>query len=140
MAWKKMLLVGDELPVFTIRFGAEDASTTSTSYVTIANSDICINPTIFKRNNKLYVRFIYHAKNSTSGETTYVRVWRQNAGTAVSGSEKSTTGTDWACLDTGWIDWSDEPNTCESYQLDMKVTGGTGYCNCAIMILSSINF
>ena len=139
MAWKKVLLTADELPVLTLKFGAEGSTTTSTSYVTIADSDIAIDPSIFKRNDKLYVRFIYHAKNTTSGETTYIRVYRQNAGTEVTGSEKSVTGTSWAILDTGWIDWSSESGA-ESYQIQMKVTGGTGEYNSAIMILSYINF
>jgi hypothetical protein len=85
----------------------------------------------------LFVKFIYHIKNDTSGETTYIRVLRQNAGTIVEGSEQSVVGAGWSIKETGWIDFSGESGD-ESYQLQMMVTGGVGEFNSAIMILSPV--
>ena len=105
--------------------------------MTIANSDIAFNPALFKSATTLYVKFIYHIKNDTAGQTTYIRVLRQNAGTPVADSEASVVGAGWGIVETAWIDWSAEA-TAESYQLQMKVTGGVGEFNSALMILSPI--
>jgi len=123
--------------VIGFKFGAEGATTTSTVYVTIANSDIACNPALFKLKATLYVKFIYHIKNDTSGQATYIRVLRQNAGTPVNGSEASAVGAGWAIVETAWIDWSSESGN-ESYQVQMKVTGGVGEFNSALMVLSSV--
>jgi len=123
--------------VVTFKFGAEGATTTSTVYVTIANSDIAFNPALFKLKATLYVKFIYHIKNDTAGQTIYIRVLRQNAGTPVTGSEASAVGAGWAIVETAWIDWSSESGN-ESYQVQMKVTGGVGEFNSALMLLSPV--
>jgi hypothetical protein len=123
--------------LFSAKFGAEGSTTTSTSYVTIADSDITLDPALFKHAGKLYLRFIAHIKNDTAGQTTYIQIYRQNAGTPVAGTELSVAGPGWAIKDSGWIDWSNEAGY-ESYQLQMKVTGGVGEFNSAIMLLSSI--
>jgi hypothetical protein len=123
--------------VVVLKFGAEGATTTSTVYVTIANSDIAFNPALFKLKATLYVKFIYHIKNDTAGQTTYMRVLRQNAGTTVDGSEASVVGAGWGIVETAWIDWSNESGN-ESYQVQMKVTGGMGEFNSALMVLSPI--
>ncbi len=83
------------------------------------------------------MKFIYHIKNDTAGQTTYIRVFRQNAGTAVAGSEKSAVGAGWSIVETAWIDWSSESGA-ESYQIQLKVSGGIGEFNSAIMVLSPV--
>lgn len=132
-----------KLEVIVKKFGAEGSTTTSTTFVTIADSDIAFDPQKLVRampNKKLYVKFVYHIKNDTDGETTYIRVVRQNAGTVVSGSEVSHTfsSAGWAIEETDWIDFTNE--TEDSFQLQMKVSGGTGEFNSALMILSNIPF
>ena len=128
--------------VTTKKFGAEGAQTTSTSYVIIANSDIAFDPQQLRKampNQKLYAKFVYHIYNS-GAYTTYIQVYRQNAGTAVAGSEKSHafSAAGWAIEATDWIDFTSESQ--DSFQLEMKVTGGTGMFNSAIMILSNMPF
>jgi len=123
--------------VIAFKFGAEGATTTSTVYVTIANSDIAFNPALFKLKATLYVKFIYHIKNDTAGQTTYIRVLRQNAGTPVAGSEVSVVGAGWGIVETAWIDWSGESGN-ESYQVQMKVSTGVGEFNSALMVLSPV--
>jgi len=127
--------------VIALKFGSEGATTTSTSYVTIADSDIAFDPQKIKKampNRKLYAKFIYHLKNDTDGEKTYARIYRQNAGTPVDGSEVSVTGAGWGIVETDWIDFSDESE--ESYQVQMYVTGGVGEYNSIIMLLTNIKF
>jgi hypothetical protein len=130
---------GDDIigHVVALKFGAEGSTTTSTTYVTIADSDIALNPSMFNIVGQLLVKFVYHIKNNTAGETTYIRVYRQEAGTVVTGTEKSVVGAGWGIVETGWIDFSGE-NVAESYQLQMKVTGGVGEYNSALMILSPV--
>jgi len=123
--------------VVAIKFGAEGATTTSTAYVTIANSDIALNPALFKATTKLYMKVIAHIKNNTSGQTTYLRIYRQNAATVVAGSEVSQAGPNWGIKESGWIDWSNESGN-ESYQVQMRVTGGTGEYNSILMVLSPV--
>ena len=106
-------------------------------YVTIANSDIAFNPALFKFATTLYVKFIYHIKNDTAEQATYIRVLRQNAGTPVAGSEAIITSWPWAIVETAWIDWSAEA-IAESYQIQMKVSGGVGEFNSALMVLSPV--
>jgi len=105
--------------------------------VTIANSDIAFNPSLFKLTATLYVKFIYHIKNDTAGQTTYIQVLRQNAGTVVAGSEASVVGAGWGIVETAWIDWSAEA-TAESFQLQLKVSAGVGEFNSALMVLSPV--
>lgn len=119
------------------KFGAEGSTTTSTTYVTVANSDIALDPALFKTTPKLYMKIIAHIKNNTSGQATYLRVLRQNAGTPVAGSEVSQVGPNWGIVASGWIDWSAESGN-ESYQVQMKVTGGTGEYNSVLMVLSPV--
>jgi hypothetical protein len=123
--------------IIVIKFGAEGSTTTSTTYVTIAGSDIALDPSMFKFETTLYMKIIAHIKNDTAGEITYVQIYRQNAGTVVSGSEVSVTGAGWGIVASSWIDWSAEAGN-ESYQIQMKVTGGTGEYNSVLMILSPV--
>lgn len=123
--------------VVALKFGAEGSTTTSTTYVTIADSDIALDPALFNVADKLFVKFIYHIKNDTAGETTYIQVLRQNAGTVVAGSEVSVVGAGWGIVESGWIDFSAESGN-ESYQVQMKVTGGVGEYNSVLMILSPV--
>ena len=99
--------------------------------------NIAFNPALFKFATTLYVKFIYHIKNDTVGKTTYIRVFRQNAATAVVGSESAKSDPGWLIVETAWIDWSGE-NMTESYQIQMKVTGGVGEFNSALMVLSPV--
>jgi len=134
--------------IFTAKFGSEGATTTSTAYVTIADSDICIDSSLFMHGGNLWARFYYHLHESLSGGTASIIVYRQNADSTIPATEKSVTGTGWAKLDTGWLDWSNEGSALlggtwgpESYQLQMKTTsGGTAEFNSAIMILSHKKF
>ena len=131
-----------KIEVVVKKFGAEGATTTSTTYVVIADSDIAFDPQQLRKampNQKLYAKFVYHIGNN-GAYTTYIQVYRQNAGTAVAGSEasKAFSAAGWAIVSTGWIDFTNE--TEESFQLQMKVSGGTGEYNSALMILSNIPF
>jgi len=131
-----------KIEVVVKKFGAEGATTTSTTYVVIADSDIAFDPQQLRKampNQKLYAKFVYHIGNN-GAYTTYIQVYRQNAGTAIAGSEasKAFVAAGWAIVSTGWIDFTNE--TEESFQLEMKVSGGTGEFNSALMILSNIPF
>ena len=131
-----------KIDVVVKKFGAEGAQTTSLTYVVIADSDIAFDPQALRKampNQKLYAKFVYHIGNS-GAYTTYIQVYRQNAGTAVAGSEASYTFTaaGWAIVSTGWIDFTNEAQ--DSFQLQMKVSGGTGEFNSALMILSNMPF
>jgi len=131
-----------KIEVVVKKFGAEGATTTSTTYVVIADSDIAFDPQQLRKampNQKLYAKFVYHIGNN-GAYTTYIQVYRQNAGTAVAGSEasKAFAAAGWAIVSTGWIDFTNEAE--ESFQLQMKVSGGTGEFNSALMILSNMPF
>jgi len=120
----------------SFKFGGAGDTTTSTTYVVVADSDIALDPSDFVVSGSLYVRFIYHFHNQTTGEVASIEVYRQNDVSSVTGSEATTTGTSWAIKDTGWIDWSGESGD-ESYQIRIKTTdGGTIEFNSALMILS----
>ncbi|MDY6771334.1 MAG: twin-arginine translocation signal domain-containing protein [Candidatus Nanohaloarchaea archaeon] len=121
----------------SFKFGSEGSSTTSTSYTVITDSDIAFNPDNWKVNNNLYIRIYAHLKNDTGSEDTFARVYRQNAGTAVSGTEVSVTGAGFGFADSGWVDLSGDTGS-ESYQIQLKVTGGTGIYNSITMLLSPI--
>jgi len=137
MTIRPVLLRAQYLPqVFEVKFGAEGSSTTSTSYVTIANSDVMLDMSNYRGpNGKLYMKFIAHIYNNTSGAYTYIRIYRQYAATAVAGSELSGIGAGWTRAESNWIDMSTESGK-ESYQIQLKVSSGTGQYNSAIMILS----
>jgi len=124
---------------FGAKFGSEGSTTTDTSYATIADSDIALDPDLYKHNGKLWVRFIYHIVNSESDRTTSIQVYRQNAASAVVNSEQTTVSDHsvWQIKDTGWIDWSAETGS-ESYQIQLKTSNvaGTAEYNSAIMLLS----
>jgi len=126
--------------IVELKFGAEGASTNSTAYVTIANSDISLDPSKYRGlDGKLYLRFIAHIKNALTTGTTYIVIYRQNKASTVAGTELKSAG-DWAIVDSGWIDWSTESGY-ESYQIRLKTTtNGTAYYNSAIMILSPSTF
>jgi hypothetical protein len=131
-----------KIEVVAKKFGAEGATTTSTTYVVVADSDIAFDPQQLRKampNQKLYAKFVYHIGNN-GAYTTYIQVYRQNAGTAVAGSEasKAFAAAGWAIVSTGWIDFTNEAE--ESFQLQMKVSGGTGEYNSALMILSNMPF
>lgn len=142
MAGFKKILLEDDFKIVSFKFSGEGSTTTSTTYVTIANSDVALNPADFKVGTKLYVKFIFHLKNQTADIVAYIQVYRQNAATAVTGSEKYTdgVGTEWEILDTGWLDWNAESGA-ESYQIQLKTAaGGTVEFNSALMILCWKNF
>ena len=124
----------------SFKFGSEGSTTTSITYVTIADSDIALDPSNYAVGGRLFVKFIYHIYNS-GAYTTSIQVYRQNAATAVTGSEKTMTGAGWAIVDTGWIDWSSESGN-ESYQIQLRTSDalGTAEYNSAIMLLSHINY
>jgi len=131
-----------KMEVIVKKFGAEGAQTTSLTYVVIADSDIAFDPQALRKampNQKLYAKFVYHIGNS-GAYTTYIQVYRQNAGSAVAGSEASYAfaAAGWAIVSTGWIDFTNEAQ--DSFQLQMKVSGGTGEFNSALMILSNMPF
>lgn len=115
------------------------ATTTSATYVTINNSDICFNPANYVSKCKLYARFTYHVVNSANN-TVSVQVWRQDGSSAVSGSEKTTSAphTTWQILQTGWIDFSAE--TLDSFQIQMKRdSSGTASVNFWCVELKIVN-
>jgi len=127
----------------SFKFGAEGSTTQEISYATIADSDIALNPADYAVGGKLFVKFIYHIVNSESNRTTSIQVYRQNATTAVTGSEQSTVSDHsvWQIKETAWIDWSSESGN-ESYQIQLKTSNaaGTAEYNSAIMILSYIDY
>lgn len=122
------------IQVAVIRFGSEGSSTTSTSYVVIADSDIVIDFDNWKTpGGKVFVKFKAHLRNDGANLTS-VEIYRQNAATSVAGSEITNTG-DWTIVESGWIDFSGESGD-ESYQLRIKVAAGTGYVNGAMIIIA----
>ena len=126
--------------MFSARFGGAGSTTSSDTYVTIANSDIALDPAIFKLSDTLYVRFIYHLRNQTADKIAYIQVYRQDAASAVANSEETVTGTTWTVKDTGWLDWSSESGA-ESYQIQLKTeSGGTAEYNSALMIISATDY
>ena len=136
--WRKILLAGDPIAsVFSARHITSEVSTTSTTYATIVDSDVIINAPLFRVDNKLFLKFFAHLKNDTAGETTYARLYRQHAGTVIDGTEVSVTDTAYQIAESDWVDISNETGP-ESYQVQMKVTAATGYCNSAIMLLSYV--
>ena len=140
--WKKILLPQDaSLRPVSFKFGAEGSTTTSSTYVTVANSDIALNPANFAEGGALYVKFIFHIKCTGTAVNGYIQVLRQNAATAVTGSEKyGGAGATWEILETAWIDWSAESGN-ESYQIQLHSDGiETVEFNSAIMILSHIAY
>lgn len=106
----------------TIRFGAEGTSTTNTSYTTISASDIAFPPGIYSDvDGNLYVRVFAHLYHNGAG-TTYLRMYRQNAASAVSGSEVTVSGDGWGFASSDWIDFSGE--SLDSFHLQMKTSDG----------------
>jgi len=138
--FKKILLLGD-IKTVSFKFGSEGSTTTSSTYVTVANSDIALDPANFKIAGALYVKFIYHIKCTGTAVDGYIQVLRQNAGTAVTGSEEiGGAGDVWQILETAWIDWAAESGN-ESYQIQIHADGTqTVEFNSAIMILSHIAY
>jgi len=122
---------------FEARHITSEVTTTSSSYVTIPDSDVIIDPSWFAQNGRLYLRFVAHLKSDVSGASTFARLYRQHAGTAVEGTEVSVATTEYQIADSGWIDIAGEAGL-ESYQVQMKTNASTGYCNSAIMLLSSV--
>lgn len=106
------------------RFGAEGTSTTSTTYVTAAGSDISFDPDEFKDSaGNLYVRLKGHLKHGATSGTSYCRLYRQNAATAVTGTEIAVTANDgWGVGDSGWVSLSD--TGFDSYHLQLKSGDG----------------
>jgi len=136
--YKQHILEDDRVSsVFSGRHICSQISTTSLTYVTIVDSDVIINAPLFKYSGTLYVKFLAHLRNNTVGQTTYAQLYRQHAATVVTGTEVSVTNTAYAIAESSWVDISAETGP-ESYQVQLRVTGGTGYCNCAIMLLSYV--
>lgn len=109
--------------VTELRFGAEGSSTTSTSYTTIAASDIARDfANMQDTSGTVYIRMVAHLFHNGAG-TTYLRIYRQNAGTAVTGTEVTKSADGWGTVTTGWVDVSAESGF-ESYQLQMKTSDG----------------
>lgn len=115
----------DARQTLALRFGAEGSTTSSTGYTTIAASDLAFDPDEYKdADGNLYVRMKAHLKHSANSGDVYCRIWRQNAATAVTGSEVVLTLNDgWGFADTGWIDFGAESGN-ESYQLQLKSGDG----------------
>lgn len=116
-----------------LKFGSEGSATTSTSYTTIVHSDIAHDFDKLKdRNGQVYVNFIYHVRGDVSA-----RIYRQNAGTAVTGSAVSgTAGSQtWTFQESGWIDFSAETGF-ESYQVQLRSDDGSevGYNSIIMMV------
>lgn len=114
------------------RFGAEGSSTTATSYTTIAGSDLAFDPDDYRDTaGTVYIRLKAHLQHDGAG-TTYMHLYRQNAGTTVSGTEVTVSGGGWGIADSGWVSISDSGN--ESYQLQMKTSdGATGSYNSVLL-------
>lgn len=114
------------------KFGSEGSSTTSTSYTTIANSDVAIDfDKIKDRNGSVFVNIVYHLAGDASA-----RIFRQNAGTAVSGTAVSTTASvgNWSFAESGWIDLSSETGF-ESYQVQLSSDDGNEVIYNSIIML-----
>jgi len=129
-------------PLFCARGITKEVSTTSTDPVVIVDSDVLIDPSIFQISAKLYIRFIAQLRNVGGGiNWTQARLYRQHAGTAVSGTEVSTTSTEYAVVDSGWVDITGESGL-ESYQVQLWVLDSNyaGYCNSTIMLLCGLPF
>lgn len=138
-AYKQQILEDDRVSaVFSGRHICSQVSTSSVTYVTIVDSDVIINAPLFKYSGTLYVKFLAHLRNSEVGYATYAQLYRQHAATVVTGTEVSVTNTAYQIAESPWVDISGETGP-ESYQVQMKVpSGGTGYCNCAIILLSYV--
>lgn len=110
--------------VGSMQFGAEGSSTTSTTYTTIAGSDITFNPDDWDDSNgDLFIRIFGHLKHSDTEGTAYCRLYRQNAATTVSGTEISVTkNNDWGADDSGWVSLTD--TGYDSYQLQLRSGDG----------------
>ncbi|NEU58602.1 hypothetical protein [Halorussus sp. MSC15.2] len=110
--------------VATERFGAEGSSTTNTSYATIAGSDLTFNPDDYRdADGNLYCRFYAHLKHGNNSGTTYARMYRQNAASAVSGTQVSVSASDgWGKGDSGWVNFGD--SGYESYHVQLKSSDG----------------
>lgn len=144
-----MLICAAKPPkIFSDSFGSEGATTTSTAYASIANSDKTLDPSLFLNGGNLWARFMYHTNNTGATGTTSICVIRQNAGSTVNGSQKTSIGTGWVWNDTGWINFSNENTRLkgstwgyESYQIQLKTSSGqTAKYNSAIILLSYVNF
>jgi len=122
---------------FEARHITSEVTTTSTTYVTIADSDVILDASWFEQNDRLYLRFVAHLKSDVSDASTFARLYRQHAGTVVEGTEVSVATTEYQIVDSGWIDMAGEAGL-ESYQVQMKTNASTGYCNSAITFLSSV--
>lgn len=122
------------MPCFLGRHIKSEITTTSLTYVTITDSDVVCNPSLYKKRGKLYIRFFVHLKNGASGKIAYAQLYRRYVDTIVTGSEVSVTNTAYQIADSGWLDISSDSNI-ESYQVQMKVDGGIGYSNSATMIM-----
>lgn len=122
--------------VAAFMMGAEGATTTSTSYVTIKDSDVVLNfDNWTDSNSNVYIKFRIHLSNNdtfaqdTSGDSlgSYARLYRQNAGTAVSGSEvfyEVEEENDWGIVESSWIDISGDSGD-ESYHIQLKTDDAT---------------
>jgi len=77
--------------------------------------------------------YLYTAQDGTSD----ARIVRQNAGTAVTGTEViGTQNRQWEFLDTGWINLSSESGI-ESYQIQLKANNGKAKYNSAILYIAT---
>jgi hypothetical protein len=112
----------------TIKFGAAGATTTSSTFVTITDSDIAFDPSNYQDDNgNLEIKIVAHLSHSDFG-TVFLRMFRQNAGTAVAGTEVShsptTTGKGaFGFAESPFIDFSNESGF-ESYQLQLRSDDG----------------
>lgn len=113
----------------TIKFGAEGSRTQSNTYVTITHSDIAIDFSNYRDDNgNLEIRLVGHLSIGDFGDTNtaFARMYRQNAGTAVAGTEISHTTSDenqaaWGFANSGWVDFSNESGR-ESYQIQLRTS------------------
>ena len=128
------------------RFGAEGSHATAIAYSSIGSSDIALDMSDFKRGTKLYMRFKIHLKISggSGSRTVYARIYRQNAASAVTGSEVTATGspTSWHFAESSWIDMSAESGD-ESYQIQLKnenIASADVEYNSATMELSPVAY
>lgn len=122
----------------------EVASVSGTTAI-LAQSDVHFDPDRYKSNGNVYVEFIAHLSIVAADANSFAELYRQNAGTAVSGTRVTTPTTDtdsgtgdegYYTLRSEWVDISADSGF-ESYQIRMGV-GGNNASNATAEINSAV--
>jgi len=124
-------------PLFSARGVSAEVSTTNSAFTVVIDSDVIIDPSWFQVKSKLFIRFLAHLKNTTSGSRAQAQLYRRGAGTAVSGTTVTVTSTAYQIADSGWVDFGGESGL-EAYQVQIAAPdGGTTYINCSVILIAA---